>query len=388
MRILYHHRTLGDGAEGIHIDEMVNAFRELGHDVRMVGPAVSKPSRPSTREGQLWRIKGLLRGPVYEFLELAYNLYGYRLLQRTLAEFRPVLIYDRYSLFNYSCVAAGREHGIPVFLEVNAPLAYERDHEPDESLYLKRLAYATERGICSRADKTFVVSSPLQAYLKSAGVPEEKLVLLPNGVNPRKFHPRPKSNAFVQKLRLTDSTIVIGFVGILRPWHGLDMLLRAFRIVHDRFPESVLFLVGDGPIRHDIEKAADRLGIIPHVRITGRVPHAEVNEYISLFDVSICPKTTFYASPMKILEYMAQGKAVVAPDTANVRDLIDHDRNGILFHADSPSALSNSITSMIEDKSLRDRLGKAGLESVRSQFNWAANAMRVMNELENLVGKK
>lgn len=388
MRILYHHRTLGDGAEGIHVASMVHAFRKLGHEVRMVGPAVTDSARVSPEGHSFLKVKRLAVGPVYELLELAYNLFGFSLLQRSLAVFKPHLIYDRYSLFNYSCVAVGRRHGVPVFLEVNAPLAYERDHEPDESLHFRKIAYSLETMICSRADRTVVVSTPLKTYLTSKGVPPEKVVVLPNGASPRVFPPRPKSSRLLQELGLEPSNVVIGFVGILRPWHGLDILLRAFQIVHDRSSQAVLLLVGDGPIRGDIERKASELKIQPYIRITGRVPHGEVNEHISLFDVAVCSRTTFYASPLKIPEYMAQGKAVVAPDTDNIRDLVVPGLHGVLFQPGSHVSLSDAILCLVEDGSLRDRMGKGGLHHVLRRLNWEANAGRIIDELKNVTGER
>lgn len=385
MRILYHHRTLGDGAEGIHIAEMVNAFRALGHEVVLAGPAVGKRGEDQQNQrGVFSTLKKIVKGPAYEMMELGYNLYGYANLLKQIKEFRPHFIYDRYITFNYSCIAAGRTFGIPVVLEVNAPLAYERENESDERLYLKRISHLLEKKICSDASKTIVVSTPLKDYLVAIGVPENQVIVMPNGANTEKFNPVPKDPGLMAKYGISDSSFVVGFTGILRPWHGIDLLLESFKAVKQRFADSVLLLIGDGPIREEIEKKADQLGCRDSVKITGRVSHDAVKLHLGLLDVAVSPKATFYASPMKILEYMAMGKPVVAPNTANIRDIINSETTGLLFDENSSSSLTKKLCSLIESPEKMKTIGKEGLSEILFRLNWVNNAKQVINLVNNV----
>lgn len=377
MKILYHQRTLGDGAEGIHIKEMVEAFRSLGHEVLLVGPAKNQNLGNSTKNSPLNFIKRFVRGPAYEFLEIGYNVYNYYSLARIVSKFRPDFIYDRYITFNYSCVAFGLHHNIPVFLEVNSPLAYERDHEEDESLYLRKMAYFIEKHACSNTFKTIVVSTPLKEYLVSIGVPEKKILVLPNGVNIEKFRPQIASNSLRKSLGICNGDIVIGFVGILRPWHGIDLLMDTFKVVHDKYPNTKLLLIGDGPIRDELENRSKQSGFQNQIIITGRVPHERVCEYVVLFDIAVSPKATFYASPMKIPEYMAQRKAVIAPDTENIKDLITHGSTGILFKDGSKEALVNSLLMMISNPSKSLQIGSSAYDEILHRLNWKASAKKI-----------
>ena len=390
MRILYHHRTLGDGAEGIHIDEMVNAFQELGHEVHLVGPAVGKSNDGNNGKNSKFAFfKKIVRGPAYELSELAYNVYGYASLRRAVKSFRPHMIYDRYITYNYSAVAIGRRYNIPTFLEVNAPLAYERDYEEDERLYFKKAAYALERRICSDAYCTVVVSTPLKEYLVSIGVPAEKIMVLPNGVNLNTFSFQEKDPDLLSELGISSRQIVIGFTGILRAWHGIDLLLEAFRKVHEYYPQTLLLLVGDGPIKEEIEAQAERVGCRDALIITGRVPHEKVRKYISLFDIAVSPKATFYASPMKILEYMAMGKPVLAPNTENIKDIIDDKKSGLLFQNKDHASLAENITLLIEDKNMRKKISNNALYKVKTCRNWRSNAEEIINYVSlnvNLFG--
>lgn len=379
MKILYHHRTLGDGAEGIHIAEMVNAFRELGHEVMVTGPAKEKNLEASIRETGVKKLKGLVKGPAYEFLEFGYNFYNFISLSKVVKYYQPDFIYDRYITYNYSCVAFGRTNNIPVFLEVNAPLAYERDNEADEVLYLRKLAYFIEKKTCKDAFKTIVVSTPLKEYLMSLGVPDSKIIVLPNGVNPEKFKPKPPLRALKKSLNISNQDTIIGFVGILRPWHGIDLLLKAFGRVYSIFPKTKLLLVGGGPIQSQIEKQARERGFEDQVIITGRVPHEKVSDYIALFDIAVSPKATFYASPMKIPEYMIQKKAVVAPDTENIKDLVMDNVTGRLFKNGSTESLSDKLISFLGNASERRTIGDQAYGDIFLRRTWIKNADRIIN---------
>ncbi len=382
MKIIYHHRTLGDGAEGIHIREMVTAFREAGHQVTVVGPVGEHTQTHASRSTLLAKIKSFCPHIVYEFLELGYNIYGYYLLRQAIKQNKPDFIYDRYMIFNASAVLIGKRYDIPVFLEVNAPLALERSEQKDERLYLKKIAFVLEKWICNNSFKTIVVSTPLKKYLMAQGVVEDKIFVLPNGVNIKKFRPLPKDVGLLDALDLPQHSLIIGFVGILRPWHGLDLLLAAFKKIYRKHTNVRLLIVGDGPIREDIEKQIEENRLNGKVIITGRVKHDDIARYISLFDIAVSPKATFYASPMKILEYMALGKAVVAPNTENIQDIVEDGKSGVLFESGMVDALEDSLLKLIADRNLQKGLGAKARNCIFSKFTWENNVRLVEKMLE------
>jgi glycosyltransferase involved in cell wall biosynthesis len=230
MRILYHHRTLGDGAEGIHVSSIVQAFRQLGHDVKVAALIGEQTNVVTKRSRRIKALLGLAPRVIYELIELGYTIAGYRLLKGTASEWKPDLLYERYALFNFAGLQFARRQNIPFVLEVNAPLAYERTNY--EELVLKRLARRCERVICSKANLVVVVSTPLKEYLVEQGVPGQQIRVLPNGADVELFHPGEAMRKIVRsRLGVSDETVVIGFVGILRPWHGIETLCAA---IYDR----------------------------------------------------------------------------------------------------------------------------------------------------------
>ncbi|WP_027715187.1 glycosyltransferase family 4 protein [Desulfuromonas sp. TF] len=383
MKILYHHRTLGDGAEGIHIRDMVAAFRALEHEVMVVGPVGETKPELNQRVGLLTRLKKGMPCILFEVCEIAYTIYSAFQIFRLIKKNRPDFIYDRYITFNAGCILAAKINKVPILVEVNAPLALERSQEPDEKLIFRKLAFFIESWVCKHANRTIVVSTPLKEYLISVGVPQEKIIVMPNGVNDKKFIPAPKSQELLDELGIGRDDVTIGFTGVLRPWHGVDILVRS---VAELSKEKNIFLliVGDGPIRQEIEQLIKETGLEGKAAITGRVDHEKVPQYVNLIDIAVSPKTTFYASPMKVIEYMSMGKAVVAPDTKNLLDIIDPEVNGKVFLVDDFYSLRDVLASLSENGCFRNSLGASAREKVNRRLNWGWNASEVCRIVSDL----
>lgn len=385
MNILYHHRTLGDGAEGIHITEMVKAFRQLGHKVVVAGPVGELKQTLKEQKGLLSKIKNVLPGFVFELLEMGYSLYCCFDLLLKAKSIHADMIYDRYITFNAGSLWAARLCKIPLVLEVNAPLALERSKELDERLYFKSIAHAVERYVCTHADLTIVVSTPLKDYLESVGVPEGKCLVMPNGVDEVKFKPQPKDTELMKSLGIASNALVIGFTGILRPWHGVEMLVNATQMLKNAGTPVNLLIVGDGPIKQELEEAIHDAGLEAQAVITGRVPHEEICRYVALFDIAVSPKATFYASPMKIIEYMAQGKAVVAPNMPNICDIICSGETGLLFAPEDGASLAETLLKLDGNSKLKNMLGTNARTVVTDRLNWQANARNVIEQVKNTI---
>ena len=380
MRIIYHHRTLSDGAEGIHIREMVLAFRQLGHEVKVIGPLgeMHETKDSNSKPSRLANLKALIPDLLFECFEIFYNFIGLLLLFKAHIRFHADLIYDRYITFNASSVLFGKIFRIPVAMEVNAPLAFERATEPDERLILRRFAQITESWICSNANRVFAVSTPLKKHLKKHGVRSEKVTVLPNAVNVDHFSDTNGMRTCLREsLGIRNRSVVIGFVGVLRPWHGVDILVKAFAHPAVRRTNAHLVIVGDGPSWPDLKALAASLDLESRIVFPGRVSHKEIPTYIKIFDIAVSPKATFYASPMKILEYMAQGKATVAPDMANICDIISQPDTGLLFEPDNIEDLVAKLLILIEDEMLRTQIGNRARKDVLTYRTWQRNAQTV-----------
>lgn len=385
MRIVYHHRTLADGAEGIHIREMVAALRGRGHEVRVVSLVGEEERRASPRRSRWQSISKAIPTSLYEAAELAYNVVGRRTLEIAIKEFRPDFVYDRYNCYCTVGVAAARRCGVPLLLEVNAPVAYERSVYERLPLKFPALALRYERSICTRADAVFAVSTPLRRHLiEQVGVLADRVVVLPNGANPQTFHPGIDGSRVRARYAVQDR-VVIGFLGILRPWHGVDLLLEAAARLRPSWPQLHVLIVGDGPMEGELRTKTEVLGLTDAVTFAGRVSHSEVREHVAAMDIAVSPHATFYASPMKLLEYMALSRPVVAPDLANIRDIVAHGETGLLFDPGDVASLTRVLAGLFERPALGPTLGAAARRAVESRFNWDYNARVVVRTAEHLL---
>jgi glycosyltransferase involved in cell wall biosynthesis len=373
MRILYHHRTLSDGAEGIHIAAMVEAFRSLGHEVRVSGPS-GLGGEPLA--GRAQRMRQLLPEVAVQLGAIGYNAGDYFSICREILAFRPDLIYKRHARYDLAALAAARRRSVPTVLEVNAVYSASpyRDFEP---LLLQPLAERLERRAFTLATALVAVSTPMAKQItRLAG---REALVLPNAADTTRFDPD-RADAGRVRAKYNLGGAVVGWSGILRDWHGVDLLLDACR----RLPTVTLLLVGDGPARSAIERRAAAYDLSKRVVLTGRVAHAEMPEYIAAMDVAVvADDRTLVASPMKLAEYMAMERAVVAPDVENLRELIEHERTGLLFDRGQPAALADAVQRLLQDNELRARLGRCGRARIIKTRTWRSNALAVLDLLDN-----
>ena len=379
MRILYHHRTLADGAEGIHIAEITDAFRSLGHDLYIAGPMPS--AAPAGPPGRIHALRKMLPEALVQAAAVGYNLPDYFKVLRAIDRFTPDVMYKRHGRYDLAPLLAAAHRRVPVVLEVNAVYSARpyRDFEP---LLLQPIAERLERRAFSLAAGVYAVSTPMARQVAALG--RGDVVTLPNGANPDRFDPDRVDGGRVRAgLGLSDA-VVVGWTGILRDWHGIDLLLKAIAGV----PDVAVLLVGDGPARPGIERYARELGIASRLRITGRVPHADIPQYIAAMDIAVVVADhTAVASPMKLLEYMSMRRAVVAPRIDNIVDVVDDEVDGLLFLPGDLESLSAQIQRLAAEPARREGLGRAARKKITLQRNWRSIAAASLSMLSGARGQ-
>jgi glycosyltransferase involved in cell wall biosynthesis len=377
MRIVYHHRTRATDAQRVHICEIVRAFRELNHTVEIVG--LVDPESPlkddHDQAAEAWWKSLARRMPyAYEIVQLGYNLVGVPLLLWRVLRGRADFIYERYSLLNFSGVLVGWLTQKPVLLEVNSPLALEQTRERE--IRAHRLAQWMERVICNAATRVIAISGPLRRILIESGVRPDQVVIMPNGVDLSRLSKMPDVEPLRAQWGLQAKT-VIGFVGWFRPWHGLERLVQAFADAHLAQHGAVLLLVGDGPAMADLQARVEHLALQDSVIFAGAISHEKVPELLKLIHIAVQPAANEYCCPMKIIEYMGLGKAIVAPKQENIEELLADGREALLFEPDQEESLSSALKQLVADPELQARLGRGALSAIHSKgLLWRENAAR------------
>lgn len=378
MKVLYHHRTASKDGQAVHIEEMITALREQGHEVRVVAPGDGggEPSGQMGAEvGWVARLRARLPKAVYELLELAYTLVAYRRLSSAAREFKPDVIYERYNLFLLAGAMLKGRTGLPLLLEVNAPLAEERGKFG--GLGLPRLARWAESKAWRAADFVLPVTDVLADHVRAVGVPDSRIVVVPNGINEAHFAAAPSQAQAKTALGWPDA-LVLGFTGFVRDWHGMDRVIRW--MASPAAPaQARLLIVGDGPVRAELEQLAVCLHLGERVRFTGVVHRDRVPGLVAAFDVALQPAVVAYASPLKLIEYLALGKAIVAPNQPNIAEVLTDGVNALLFEADDVAGLERSLARLAHEPALRQRLGEGARATIaRMQLTWAGNARKAV----------
>ena len=385
MKILYHHRTLGQGAEGIHIREIISAFEQLGHQVQVVSPVNSVRESLDTpdekkKSRKLETIKSFMPRIVFRASELLYNLKSFRQVSRAILQERPDFIYERYACFNFGGIRAANKHGIPVILEVNTP--YSLAWENYDKLYFKRLARSIEFDSIAKAHSVITVSTDLKKHFLKNGFSDEKFLVMPNGIDPEQFQSSLRKKT--RELYGITESIVIGFVGSLRKWHGIDLLMRIIPELVRECDSCRFLIVGCGELESVFRQFVEKNHLEKNVLLTGQVSHDEIPHLISAMDITLMPNSNFWGSPMKVFEYMAMGKATIAPDLGPLREIIEDGRNGILVKSGCSNSLKNAILKLIHEPILREKIGKEAYESIKDKYTWLNNAKRVIEVAKHI----
>jgi glycosyltransferase involved in cell wall biosynthesis len=381
MNIAYFHRTRATGVEAVHIGQIVLGMEKHGHAVHMVSPvgefiehvrgtpkpAASAPTGAKAKSRELPEL-------VFELLELGYNLKafwdGWRLSSRV----KLGGIYERYAIFALAGLLVARLRGVPLVLEVNytslSPLVRKR------SALLKPLARFCDGLLFRRATRLMAVSSYLRDELvREFGVPADRIEVVPNAADPAVFDPvaalaRPAKTPLPEG----PDAALVGFVGGFYPWHGLGLLVDAFLAVAPKFPQARLLLIGDGPMRQNIEARIAELGLQDRVLMPGRIAHAELAPYVARFAVGVMPDSNLYGSPMKIFEYMAMGVPVLGPDYGPLLDAVDDGVEGYIFRRQDTAHLADCLSRLLADPDGRARMGVAARRKIIDTHNWMNNA--------------
>lgn len=394
MQIVYTHRTRGVGAEGAHIQGMVEAFRDAGCKVVVDGPAGCDPTEgdgptsaggsPGATGGRGW-IRGAHRlvadhapQAVFGAAELMYNVpAGLRLLRRLRRH--PGLVYERYAVGHSAPADLCRALGIPRVVEVNDSVVIERSRPTS----FPRIKRSIERRVLASADLIVTVTRHFKAQLLEAfpGLDASRILVLPNAVSERRFL-TPSAGAgdeLRSRLGLGTRTL-LGTVGQFLPWHGLAPLVAATADLARERDLGFLF-VGDGPVRPEVMEVARASGVEDRVSFTGMLPHARVPEHLALLDVAVIPTLNEHCSPMKLMEFMAMGLPVVAPDLPNIREVLEDGRTGRLFRPGNMNDLRRSLAEVLDDREASRAMGRRARETILAGLTWSGHARKIFEAL-------
>ena len=289
---------------------------------------------------------------------------------------RPDILHAHSPILNaIPALLLRRKTGIPVIYEMRSSwedAAVDRRSYSQNS-WKYRLARSLETWVCKRADHVAVLCEGLKTDLIARGVAVHHITPIPNGVDPDTFSAASPNADLLSTWKLSGKKVV-GFMGSFFRWEGLDLLIDAIARIADERRDIALLLVGGGEMEGELKEKIKRLHLETHVVMPGSVPQERIPGLYALVDVVAFPRystrLTEMVTPLKPLEAMAMGKAVVASDVGGHRELIQHGRTGLLFRAGDVSALTTELMRILNDSNLRQSLEREGMLWVRQARSW------------------
>ncbi len=391
MKIVYslpHPHDRLDSEQAGHIVRaraLLAALEQLGHEIVRVQAASGGGSGAAVSTYRQVVKKLLPRPLAMRMRDMGRAAFGRRYAQHLIDVVRneqPDVILETHIAFSVAGKEASRATDIPLVLDDVAP---SWEEERQYGVGAKKLALTIYREVTGQASLLVAVSEVIRRLLVEDGLPEEKIITVSNGIDEAAFRPSAKGAAVRERLGIGPETVVIVFVGSFQPYHRVDLLLDAFARIPGRERARVL-LVGEGRETPAAQAHARALNIADRVTFAGRIPYREVADWVAAGDIAVMPATNTYGNPMKVYEYMAVGKAIVAPDQPTITEVVQHGDTAQLFEPGSIDALAKALTALTDDPELRARLGAAAAQAAL-QHTWTQRAKTLATAMEHIVNR-
>lgn len=387
LNILYHHRTQGRGAEGVHISSIVHALHAMGHVVTVVSPPGIDPLNPaqstpvdkarvSTGGVQtLWKlVSKFLPNFLFEIAEIFYNIPAYRRLDAVLAAQKFDLIYERYAFYLVAGAVLARKYGIPYVCEAN-----------EVSGIANRARRQSYPGLCSRFERflfarctgILTVSSHLRDRILKQEVPGERVRVVPNAFDVAKVAGIVRNGELAKQLGI-GSRLAVGCAGWFDRWDRLDFFIEVFRELRRRHEGIALVLIGDGPVVGEARRLVQTHGLAGDVVFTGAVPRTDVYRYLDLIDIAVLPHSNDFGSPVVMFEFMGLRKPVVAPRLGPIEDVHQDGDTALLFKPLDVDECRGAIERLVVSADLREQLAERAYVKLTTHHTWRRNAELIL----------
>jgi alpha-maltose-1-phosphate synthase len=344
----------------VHVAELVDALAGEGAQVLALVSSVARDAAPPAAGATVEPLPGPGKGSSASE-RLAAEPGRSDWIERRLARFGADALYERLALHSAAGSRAAARLGIPHLVELNAPLVDEaRRYRGLEEL---DAAERLEHEVLAGAERVLAVSRPLATHALRSGA--RRVEVFPNAVAIERYPPR-------RRRRRTDPVAV--FTGRVRPWHGIETVAAAWRLLGDAAP--ALVVAGDpGEARGVLEQVGAAL--------LGPINHCQVPAVLAEADIGLAPyalDAPDYFSPLKLFEYMAAGLAVVAGELPATRQLVSGE-HAVLVPRGDPDALAAAVAALSADAPRMDRMGSAARTLVAGAHTWRHRARRVMEQV-------
>jgi glycosyltransferase involved in cell wall biosynthesis len=322
--------------------------------------------------------------------EMLFSFYLFKSIINRKITNDAFIIYQRYSLGNCTGVLLSRKLGIPYVCEYNGSFPWMSRHWEGRTLFHEKIINEIELLNLRAAKVIVVVSKPMKDELIARGIEAAKILVNPNGVDPKRYSPLIDGSAVRIKYGIQDCT-VIGFIGTFGKWHGAEKLTEAFGLLLKAYPQYRSFvrllLIGDGVMMGEVKRLIEVYTISAECMCTGQIPQDEGPAHLAACDILASPHvsnpdgTPFFGSPTKLFEYMAMGKPIVASDLDQIGEILKHRETAWMVKPGDTGNLMQGLKMIIDNKELGDSMGAAARKTVEKHYTWEQHTQRIIDKL-------
>ena len=362
--------------------DMSQGLRRLGHDVHVVSYHL-KTSTPTDgitvhRIANIPTYKKMGAGPSIQKLLLLDPLLTFKVWQTANNINFDILHGHSYEGFLASLPTAKRKKK-KIIYDAHSTLIDEMPYY--NFVNVKCIANLLDIKVPQWSDHIVAVSETLKGFLVEKGIDEDKITVVPTGVNIQQFEGHDPT--FVRmKYRIKDETKIVMYTGSLADFQGVDYLIGAIRIVFKKQKDSVLFLVGNSN-EQKYRDICTKNGIVDNVIITGDRPFNEIPLFLAAADVLVSPRTVCPGIPQKLANYMASQKAIISFEGS--AKLLVHEKNGIIVENENIDRMAEWIIKLLKNRDLREKMGLNAKNSLKGKYDWDSLAKKVETVYFHLI---
>lgn len=357
-----HFKTKAGGPMKVY--ELTQNLTKCGHRVYLFIPKIGYPEQQTTAHVCPVPFVDL---PVLRFISFQVVAFLWA-LRIALRKDYPDIIYVRI-MWSFTPLVLGRFLSVPVMLEIND--SPHRAYASIKNLFKRTVVHLIDKISFRLSDHILPVTQKIAENMHTLeGIPWRKLTVLPSGTNIDLFHPMDKRQSCLQ-LGFDESLIYIGFIGAFFRHQGIDTLIDAGPAIIQKYPQVRFLVLGDGPMRAAWSQKIDDNALSAYFLFPGNVPYEEVPQYCGVMDVGVAPfrKEAVERSPVKIFDYLACGKPVVATDVGETSGFFADSGAVIIVPPEDPVALAQGINRLLENETLRAEMGEKGRAFIANRYS-------------------
>lgn len=236
------------------------------------------------------------------------------------------------------------------------------------------------------ASAIIAVTTGIKNHLVNHDISENKIFVINNGVNTDIFKPVNDLSNLKRKYKIHPKTALVTFVGSLMPWQGVEHLIYAAPLILKKCPNTQFLIIGTGIMQKQWENLIEESKLSNSFIFTGNIPYEEVPLHINISDVCIVTKKELASgySPLKLYEYMACAKPVVATNTSGF-EILEQYNAGILINPKDPQQFANAVVKLLKDEQLRLKMGENGRNLITDNYSWRITTKKIVSVFGNLI---